>query len=194
MRQKRSLTLFLALAALAACLFCTPLFAAAKAEAPKKVPTAITSARMDYDANVQTVRFTGNVHVKRPDFEMWSESMTVYLDDSGKGQGGDSELAAGMDAGDIDRIVAIGKVRLKSESRVGTCDKATYFAKEDRFLMEGAPVLKDGKQSTISGGRIVHYFSTNRSEVLQDPHVIFYAPDKTEGGKKNGPAMEGVKP
>ena len=176
--------------------------------AENKVPTAITSGRMDYDANAQTVRFSGNVHVKRPDFELWSDSMTVYLEGSGKSaskdeSSGGSGIGSGMEAGDINRIVAIGKVRMKSEDKSGTCDKATYYAKEDRFVMEGSPVLKDSKQSTISGGSIVHYFNTNRSEVLNNAGVVFYAPDKTDAkgngknenkGKKSGMSLDGLVP
>lgn len=160
---------------------------AAEAGAPKKVPTTINSGRMDYDANAQTVLFSGNVHVKRPDFELWSDKMTVYLDKSGGDSAASEDLSStGMEAGDIDRIVAEGNVRMKSENRKGTCKKATYYTKTDRFVMEGSPVLMDDKQSTISGGTIVHYFGTNRSEVLRGAGVTFYAPDKTEESRKPG--------
>lgn len=170
---------------------------AAQNGAPKKVPTTINSGRMDYDANAQTVLFSGSVHVKRPDFELWSDKMTVYLDGSGAAQSENSNLGgAGMEAGDIDRIVAEGNVRMKSEDRQGTCKKATYYAKEDRFVMEGSPMLKDNKQSTITGSAIVHYFSTNRSEVQSNAGVTFYAPDKTEGAKasRSGPTLDKVAP
>jgi len=50
----------------------------------RNIPTTITSDRMDYDAHAQTVVFLGNVYVKRPDFELWSEKMTIHLDKSGK--------------------------------------------------------------------------------------------------------------
>lgn len=167
---------------------------AAEAAAPgaKKVPTTINSSRMDYDADGQTVLFTGDVHVQRPDFELWSEKMTVYLDKSTAGQAAGAEggdAPTGMEAGDIDRIVAEGKVRMKSEDRSGTCDKATYYAKTDRFVMEGSPILRDAKQSTITGGTVVHYFESNRSEVLNNAGVTFFAPDKTERSK-SGPSVE----
>ncbi len=85
-----------------------------------------------------------------------------------------------MEAGDIDRIVAEKNVRLKSEDREGTCNKATYYAKDDKFVMEGSPRLWDNKQSTITGGTVVHYLSTNKSEVLNNAGITFYAPDKTD--------------
>lgn len=158
----------------------------------QKVPTTINADRMDYDANGQTVLFTGNVHVKRPDFELWSKKMTVYLDKSTAQQNPSNDSAdQGMEAGDIDRIVAEEDVRMKSEGRTGTCKKATYYAKEDKFVMEGNPVLKDDKQSTVTGRKVVHYLSTNKSHVLDGATVNFYAPDKTGNGggtpeRKNG--------
>ena len=166
--------------------------------ATQKVPTTITSSRMDYNANNQTVIFLGNVYVKRPDFELWSEKMTVYLDKSEKSKEGSPQAAEGMEAGDIDRIVAEKNVRLKSENNSGTCDKATYYAKEDKFVMEGRPVLRDTKQSTVSGRTIVHYLSTNRSQVHGGTSgggatATFYSEDRTEGGGvAPGPVLPGV--
>lgn len=147
--------------------------------APKNVPTTIQSGRMEYDSNAQTVLFIGSVYVKRPDFELWADKMTVYLEKTGSGAS-DNPAAQGMEAGDIDRIVAEKNVRLKSEDREGTCNKATYYAKDDKFVMEGSPRLWDSKQSTITGGTVVHHLSTNKSEVLNNAGITFYAPDKTD--------------
>lgn len=166
---------------------------AAEQGASKKVPTTIQSARMEYDANGQIVIFTGNVHVKRPDFELWAEKMTVYLDKSEQKNDASNLGAEGMEAGDIDRIVAEKKVRLKSENNSGTCEKATYYAKEDKFVMEGNPILHDNKGSTVTGGAVVHYPSTNRSEVLRGAVVNFYAPDHTENGTNASPLTRGKK-
>jgi len=160
--------------------------------APKKqIPTMITSNRMDYDANGQTVVFLGDVYVKRPDFELWSEKMTVYLDKSDK-QSSSEGQAAGMEAGNIDHIVAEKNVRLKSENNSGTCDKGTYYAKEDKFVMEGNPILRDDKQSTVKGSTIIHYLSTNRSQVMRGT-ATFYSEDRTEGGTSApAPKMPGA--
>lgn len=158
--------------------FCGAAFAA-RATPEKRVPTTIQSGRMNYDANAQTVVFIGNVHVTRPDFELWSDKMTVYLENSGNA-GATEGVAQGMEAGDINRIVAEKNVRLKSEDREGVCNKATYYAKDDRFVMEGSPRLWDSKQSTITGGTIIHYLSSNKSEVVNNAGVTFYAPDKSD--------------
>jgi lipopolysaccharide export system protein LptA len=162
--------------------------AAEQSGIPRKVPTTITSDRMDYDANAQTLVFLGNVHVKRPDFELWSEKMTVYLDKSGKSNESAAQSStAGMEAGNIERIVAEKNVRLKSENNTGTSEKATYYAKEDKFIMEGNPVLKDNKQNTVTGTRIIHFLSSNRSQVIGGGTATFYSEDRTEGGGPPAP-------
>ena len=159
--------------------------AAERAET-QKVPTSIKADRMDYDADGQTVVFNGNVYVKRPDFELWSTKLTVYLDKSGKKSNDAEEFgASGMQAGAVNHIVAEKDVRMKSNDREGTCQKATYYAKEDKIVMEGKPLLKDKKKNSITGMAITHYLKTNRSEV-KSPIATFYAPDKTEN-----PALPG---
>jgi len=166
-------------------LFCISLFFcshAALAAAPDKkttgkVPTNITAARMEYNANAQTVIFTGKVHVKRPDFELWSDKMTIYLDKSGKAPTANDD-AGSMQAGEIDRIVAEKNVRMKSDTKQGSCDKATYFAKEDKLVMEGNPVLSDADKTQIRGKIVTHYISSNRSEISA-VDAVFFAPDRT---------------
>jgi lipopolysaccharide export system protein LptA len=167
-----------------------PLHAAENA-ARSRVPTSVNSGRMDYDAEAQIVSFSGDVHVQRPDFELWAAKMTVYLDKTGK-KTVDAD-AGGMEAGEIDRIVAEGNVRMKSDKRRGTCERATYYARQDKFVMEGAPKLRDDRQNMITGNTIVHYFSNNHSEVLSNAGVIFYTPEKTNnnGSNKKLPAAGG---
>ena len=151
-----------------------------------KVPTSITAAGMQYNADAQVVVFTGNVHVKRPDFDLWAAKMTIYLDKSAKNSSVDDNAAGGMQAGEIDRIVAETKVRMKSEDKEGTCDKATYYAKQDKFVMEGSPVLKDKGKNTISGRTVVHYLGTNRSEVQGGVAATFFTPDSSERAPGSG--------
>ena len=143
---------------------------------------------MEYNAEAQVVVFKGNVHVKRPDFDLWAAKMTIYLDKSAKTPSSDDNAAGGMQAGEIDRIVAETKVRMKSEDKEGTCDKATYYAKQDKFVMEGSPVLKDKGKNTISGRTVVHYLGTNRSEVQGGVEATFFTPDSSDRAPGGGNA------
>ena len=188
------------LSCFAVCAAVLPSFAAGVADRTegKKMPTSIKADRMDYDADGQTVVFNGNVHVVRPDFELWSVKLTVYLDKPGK-KSDESEMggAGGMQAGDIDRIVAEKDVRMKSNDKEGTCQKATYYAKTDKFVMEGSPILKDKDKNNITGTIITHFIKANRSEV-QSPKAVFFTEDKTDtslmpGNKPHTPSMPGNK-
>ena len=149
-------------------------------EVRRDVPTAVKSDRMQYDAKGQVVIFEGDVYVQRPDFEMWAEKITLHLrkkaarpGKAGAGQGADASASSsssgsagpgGMDAGEIDRMVAERNVRMKRENRTGECEKATYTVDNAVMVMEGNPVLHEGDNS-IKGEVITFYTRENRSEV-----------------------------
>ncbi len=155
----------------------------AHAAETKTIPTNINAAHMEYDADKQTVVFSGSVHVTRPDFELWSDKLTVYLDKSGAATSSASSNStgmAGMQAGRIDHIVALGNVRMKNQDKEGTCGKATYYTAKDLFVMEDNPVLRQ-KDNVIRGATISHFMKTGRSEVSR-PNATFSAPDRTGSG------------
>ena len=166
------------------------LFAAAQAHAApaspeRKVPTNIQSDSMEYNAAAQTVVFSGNVHVTRPDFELWSKTLTVYLKKNPNASA-DTSGAESMRAGDIDRLVAAGNVRLKSEDKSGECQTLTYYADTEKVVMEGSPVLRD-PDSVIRSNVITHYMKTNQSHAGGGRvDATFQAPDKTGKNAGNG--------
>lgn len=153
-------------------LFCSaPLWAAplTPPKPAKNVETRITSDQLTYLAEKQLVIFDKNVHVVRPDIEIWADRITVYLKppkgDAQKKEGEKGGMPAGMAAGDVDRIVAERNVRMKSENRNGTCAKATYTMDDGVLLMEGDPRLTDG-ENTVTGETIKYFTEENRSEVM----------------------------
>lgn len=178
-------------------LTCT-LFAASAVAAPvappkpaKNVETRITSDKMTYLADKQQVVFESNVHVQRPDFELWSSRLTVYMKPAKKEEDSQkkSSLPSGMAAGDVDKIVAEQNVRMKSENRTGTCNRATYTVDNGVLVMDGDPRLTDG-ENTISGEVIRYFTEENRSEVQggarKRVEAVFSSPDKpaqVKGGR-----------
>lgn len=147
-------------------LFCAIIMLAGNAVAAEKVDTRITSDSMSYLAGQQQVVFSKNVHVKRPDFELWADTLTVELKPSQKKEQTDSgSLPEGLAAGDIKRIIAQGNVRITREGRKGTSSKAVYTVDEGLFVMTGNPKLTD-KENTISGEIIRYFTKENRSEVV----------------------------
>lgn len=161
--------ILLGMAAISASLVCASPLTAAPVTPPKpaqNVETRITSDQLTYMAEKQLVVFDKNVHVVRPDIEIWADKITVYLKPpKDKEEGKAGGMPAGMAAGDVDKIVAERNVRMKSENRSGTCAKATYTMDNGVLLMEGDPRLTDG-ENTVTGETIRYYTEENRSEVL----------------------------
>lgn len=146
---------------------------AASANAPLQprndVETRITADKLTYQAEKQQVVFEGNVHVVRPDFELTSSRLNVHMKPpkSGNKEAKQGSAPAGLAAGDVERLVAIGSVVMKEpeQGRTGTCDKATYTTDDGVLLMEGNPRLTDG-DNTVTGETIRYFTQQNRSEVV----------------------------
>lgn len=140
-------------------------------KAAKDVETRIIADKMTYQSDKQQVVFETKVHVIRPDFELWSDKLTVYMkpppQDDGKprAEGKQGGLPEGMATGDVDRLVAERNVRMTSDGREGTSSKATYTVDTEILLMEGDPKVADG-DNVITGDIIKYYTKENRSEVL----------------------------
>lgn len=137
----------------------------------KDVETRIVADKMTYQSEKQQVVFDTKVHVTRPDFELWSDKLTVYLKPAKTAPataGGEKKagsLPEGMAAGDVDRLVAQGNVRMQSDGREGTSSKATYTVDDGMLVMEGDPKVSDG--DNIITGEVIRYFTKeNRSEVI----------------------------
>lgn len=154
----------------------------ADAAAAPNNSTRITSDKVTYDTGKNQVVFEGKVHVIRPTMEIWSELLTVLLDNSGKKKtpADTASSPLGDGGGKVDRIIAERNVRIAQENKVGTCGKATYFVTEGRILMDQDPVIVDG-ESRISGKTITYYTETGRSVVTSDSkkpvEVIFPTDD-----------------
>ena len=79
----------------------------------------------------------------------------------------EKEAPSGLDAmktGDLDRIVAEKNVRFRMDTKSGTAQKATWLADKEELVLEGNPVLLDGRNS-VTGKRIRYFVRENRSEV-----------------------------
>lgn len=158
---------------------------ASPAWSEKSVPVKITSDTMRYTQKADEVVFAGNVHVIRQDVNLWSETLTVYLDRAGKADAaGESKDPVAAQQGTIKRIIAKGNVRIKAnKNRSGTCGKATYEAASEVLILEDNPILMEG-QNTIQGEIIKLYIKENRSEVVggsKRVEAIFMTQDKQPG-------------
>ncbi len=149
-----------------ACVFyvCAQSLAAPSQITPQDGETRIVADKMVYQSDKQQVTFEENVHVTRPDFELWANTLTVYMKPAPKTEQTDS-VPTGLATGDVDRLVAQGAVRMVSDNNEGSGNKATYVVDSGVLTLEGNPKVTDGENS-ITGETIKYYTKENRSEVL----------------------------
>ncbi|MGE4293933.1 MAG: lipopolysaccharide transport periplasmic protein LptA [Desulfovibrio sp.] len=136
-----------------------------------KPPVRITADKLTYDDKRRTVAFSGNVEAVHEELKLWAEELTAFFAKTGK------------PGEEIDRIVASGGVRMQRGSTEGTSSTVTYMVKENLLLMEGNPVIQDGKNK-VTGKVIKFYAKENRSEVVggngKRVEAILFAPETLE--------------
>lgn len=153
------------------------------------LPTNITAERMRYDAAKQQIVFEGSVKVRRPDFDLDSDKLTILFKQNKNTPAATQETnddpLSTMGTGDIERLVAEGKVTMLRDGRKGTCGKITYHVDKELIVMEQNPVLSEGS-NTVSGQVINFYVRENRSEVTGSanaPVKVHFTSPKINGDK-----------
>lgn len=146
--------------------------------------TRITSDKVIYAGENETILFQGNVRVRRSDFDLWCRKMTVHLASDGSGRGGPRGSG---DASDFEKIVAEENVRLRMANRNATCHKAIYRSKEETITMLGDVRLRQGR-NRISGQEVRMDLARNTTEILgsgsSQVEATFYS--RNETGQSNG--------
>jgi len=138
----------------------------------EKKGTEITSREMTYTGEQSLVVFSGDVHVLRPDFELWSDELHVFLK-----SGADLEQNSTGEDENIEKIIARGSVRIKGDGREGRSGLLTYFPDTETVHLEDQPRLLENR-NTVEGETIILNLRDNTSQVLggdrQRVRVIFY--------------------
>ena len=157
-------------------LICCPLsYAAEKAE--KKAPDIndqlvksdspihITADRMESNQRTEqkTITFEGHVFVQQDDLNITSNHLKVILLPGDKVE--KAPAAAEPTASQkIDYIEFEGDVKVTSEDRLATADKAIFYQKEQKIMLHGRPVVTKG-QDRVEGNLITIYLKESRSVV-----------------------------
>ena len=138
-------------------------------------PTRITAQKLIYNQASREVEFVGQVHVVRPDFELWCRTMSVILAEEQKEQ-------AGKNPG-IERIVARDEVRTKTNGRESLSDKAVYQTGSEVITLEGNVLIKE-ELNKIEGDRVILYLNENRAEIFSKEggrvNAVFYPSEDKE--------------
>ncbi|HTZ11745.1 MAG TPA: LptA/OstA family protein, partial [Candidatus Margulisiibacteriota bacterium] len=89
---------------------------------------------INYEKNIAT--FNNNVKVERPDSLIYSDKMEVYFKSS------NAKLDNGTLMGSsVDKIVALGNVKIVKGENVSYSDEAVYTAADKKIILKGSPRL-----------------------------------------------------
>ena len=128
----------------------------------KATPVRITSARLNYTDAQRKIVLDGGVTAKGSDTTLTGQQMTVFL--LPQSQSPQSPAAAGPGApGQVERIVAEGKVVITQPTRHATGDRLVYTAAEDKFVLTGGPPsIFDAERGKITGDSLTFFRHDDR--------------------------------
>jgi lipopolysaccharide export system protein LptA len=112
-------------------------------------PIEITSDTVEGDQKQNRVAFKGNVVAKQEEATLYANLVVVHYD---------AEMKK------IKEIVATGNVRIVQLDRRATCQKATFFQNENKIVLDGEAVVREG-DNTVRGERVVYLIDEERSYV-----------------------------
>ncbi len=112
-------------------------------------PIEITSDTVEGDQKQNRVTFKGNVVAKQEEATLYANMVVVSYD---------------SDMKKIKEIVATGNVRIVQLDRRATCQKATFYQMENKVVLEGEAVIREG-ENVVRGERMVYLLDEERSYV-----------------------------
>jgi lipopolysaccharide export system protein LptA len=122
-------------------------------------PVAITSARLTYADADHLAHYEGSVVAKGASFTASSSTLDVYL--VPRSQASSNQLLAG--SGQLDHMVAQGKVVVQQPSRRAQGQTLVYTAADDKFVLTGGPPsIFDAERGKITGGSLTFFRGDDR--------------------------------
>ncbi|MDZ7758985.1 MAG: LptA/OstA family protein [Desulfovermiculus sp.] len=150
-------------------------------------PMHIEADKVIYGQNERKLEFIGQVHVKRPDFELWCEKMIVTLNSEDLDQDAQEGSESGLGtAGSVRKILAQDNVRLVMDSREATSEQAEYYARESKLILQENVQLKENR-NTVRGHQVTFYLDDGRSEIVGKEgsrvRAVFFPDQDEQDGK-----------
>ncbi len=143
-------------------------------------PMVIKSKTLEADDKKKQVTFAGDVEAKRDDFTVLCQKLVVYYVNA-EGEKENQQVSAS-----IDKIVATGAVKIiRAEGGVATGEKAVFYQKDEKLVLTGKPVVKQG-EDFVEGDVITLFLKEDRSivESKKDKRVRAVIFPKQEKEKK----------
>lgn len=126
-------------------------------------PTVIDSDKVEMVTLEHETRFvfSNNVRITGNNMVILCDQLEVYAAREGEKKKKDDAVA---ELGRIQRIFAIGNVRIQQEGREAASGRAEVFPQEGRIVLTESPVIRD-EQGSVSGERIILYQGESRAVV-----------------------------
>lgn len=122
-------------------------------------PVVIRSNSLEIDNRKRVVSFTGSVEAKKEDMLIRCQKMLVHYKDTAQDKASEGKGFK------IDRIVATGDVKIdRAEGGTATADEAVYYEDEEKIVLQGRPVVKQG-EDYVEGSIITLFLREDRSVV-----------------------------
>lgn len=135
-------------------------------------PITVKSDQLQAYNNSKLAVFTGRVVARQDDVTIYSDRLEVYYGES---------------SDEVDKVVAIGNVRIVQTNRVGTGGHALYESKLGKITLSVNPRVTQ-ERDTVTGKVIIYYLDEERSEVQSGENTRVEAvihPKSGAGPKKN---------
>lgn len=151
-------------------------------DAAPEIPLQITASRLEVDHARQEIIFKDRVVARYKDVILYTDLLKIYYQPKPAAGKKDSPLeAVGIEK--IDRIEAVGKVRVVQEDRVATGEQAVYYPQAEKIVLSGNPQLWRG-QNSIRGDEVVVFIKENRVVVSgrasQQVEAVLYPATKAD--------------
>lgn len=114
-------------------------------------PVTIKSNEMTADNKGKTAIFSGKVVAKQGDITIFSDRLIVNYSDK---------------KGEVDKVEAIGNVRIIQLNRTGIASQAVYESREGRITLTGSPNPKVMQGSDSVSGKIITFYVDDEKSVI----------------------------
>ncbi|MBV9182222.1 MAG: hypothetical protein JO356_13005 [Acidobacteria bacterium] len=134
----------------------------------KTTAVRVTSSRLVYREGDRVADFEGGVLAQSTDFVISAEKMKVFLAPQGKTPPDRIPSAPAK----LERIVALGAVRITQPGRQANGEQLTYTAPEGKFVLSGGtPSIFDAEHGKITGVSLTYFRRDDRVVVDGDSRL-----------------------
>jgi len=122
-------------------------------------PVVITSRRLTYTDDQHRAEFQDGVTARGADMTVTADHVDAFLYPRSQVQLADSKKGQGQ----LEKLVAQGKVEVREPGRQATGDRLVYTAADDKFVLTGAsPSIFDAEQGKIRGDSLTFFRRDDR--------------------------------